>query len=194
MSLKRRHRKVSPFLDAVEMAFARVTWTRGVFLVHLQLTQSWHYPYVGPFERVKDYTHIQPRAAVSSKGSLYQQRLNCSLVVATAYRMIIRCQCLLNNCRIPAFPRRIQIKPAENNPATTPQAFCGRRGYMALRGNTFYPCGDGPGNLGQGPGMHMQEERTQSVRRRRALPCSRRGSSLLPPALSAWGVPKSKTG
>lgn len=101
--------------------------------------------------------------------------------------MIIRRQCLLNNCRIPAFPRRIQIKPAENNLATTPQAFCGRRGYMALRGNTFYPWGDGPRNLGQGPGMPMQEERTQSMRRWRALPRSRRGSSLLPPALSAWG-------
>lgn len=46
--------KVSPFLDVVEMAFAQVTWTRRVLLVHLQLTQSLHYPYVGPFKRVKD--------------------------------------------------------------------------------------------------------------------------------------------
>jgi len=64
--------KVSPFLDVVQMAFAQVTWTRGVFLVHLQLTQSLHYPYVGPFKRVKDYTHKQTRAALTGKGSLFQ--------------------------------------------------------------------------------------------------------------------------
>jgi len=72
--------------------------------------------------------------------------------MATGYRMIIRCHCLLNKCRISVFPRRVQIKPAENNLATTPQAFCGCRGYMALRGHTFYPWGDGPGNLATAAG------------------------------------------
>lgn len=76
-------------------------------------------------KRVNDDTYQQTRVALTGKGSPYQGSLDSQPVMAVAHRMIIRCQCLPNNCRIKAFPRGVQIKPAENNPAPTPHAFCG---------------------------------------------------------------------
>lgn len=99
--------------------------------------------------------------------------------MATDYEMIIRCQCLLNNCRISAFPGRVQIKPAENNPSTTKlQASVAALAPRPSEESTFYPGAGGSEIWLQWQKMHAQKgRRMASMGRQTVLPCSRSGSS-----------------